>query len=728
MVDPWEEKAVFLEALAVPEAERDAFLLQRCSDAALRARVADLLDRHRDLTMRLVANRDPSSIGPTLLPGDGLDEFVIVRHIESGGMGEVYLAEDSSLSRRVALKLLSPAMGSDPKVLDRFRAEAKAAAALSNRRIVPVYSVGACRGRHYIASEFVDGPTFAAVIASTRASFDGRMDRRARSAWARRVCEVGRDVAEALKVAHQAHLVHCDVKPSNILIDPASGARLTDFGIAREMGRDPTLSIELAGSVHYMSPEQASLSSTVIDARSDVYSLGVVLYEALALRRPFDGRTVPEVLEAVRESAPPPLRRIVPSVSRDLETIVHTAIHKDPARRYQSAEAFRQDLDAVLDGGPIRARPEPLLRKVARKVKGRRTTIATVCALGFAGGAGVLWRAWANDRADRELWLSIDAEGAPSDVWVRRARSSLLDGFGEAQHLGRTPLEARLEPGAYRVIVVAPDRRAMSEFDCPVGTPGAAGRRELRVCEDWPSIRSEEKEFRLFGRFVVFEAHPAVTVPSVELPSAPDGEGGTSEPVLVESFALDQREASRREFAAFASATKWPLEFGWTFLSQAPDDFPVTAISPADAAAFARYRGQRLLTMHEFEAAARGPELRNHPDPASARGRADASAEALRTWISDDWDGRRDLVLRSLVTTVTDDPAPLPLGVHFLIGNAREMTSSVLDMRNQVIKGAAWLEDITRYRFDERSEMPAMGDSDVDVGFRCARSEHMPGS
>jgi len=302
-----------------------------------------------------------------------LGDFRLVREVGRGGMGVVYEAEQLSLRRRVALKVLPFASAVDPRRLQRFKNEATAAAHFRHEHIVPVYAVGCERGVHYYAMQFVDGQSLAALIAELRRTTAALTTAPAQSTapvarlstertaggpahfgW---VAGLGRQAALALEHAHQAGIVHRDVKPGNLLLDPGERLWVADFGLAQVAGDSGlTISGELLGTLRYASPEQALGQRGVVDHRSDVYSLGATLYELLTLRPPCDGRDRNELLRQIADHDPPAPRSINPAIPVALETIVLKALRKDPADRYPTAQEFADDLLRFVERKPIRAR------------------------------------------------------------------------------------------------------------------------------------------------------------------------------------------------------------------------------------------------------------------------------------------------------------------------------------------------------------------------------------
>lgn len=338
-------------------------------------RYPDHEDTVRRLLPTILAMEDFGRSG-TALPDQTdrkLGDFRIVREVGRGGMGVVLEAWQESLDRHVALKILPTQAVLDPRLLARFQREARAAAGLQHPHIVPVYGIGETRGVHYYAMQFIEGDpldrvmnrlaqTDSVVRPGSSTSFGSRdVGQRSSTSmggpeqsYYRRVAEIGRQVASAMAYAHGEGVLHRDLKPSNLLLDREGKVWVTDFGLAKIESEDRlTQTGDVLGTPRYMAPEALRGWS---DPRTDVYGLGITLYELATQQNAFEGLDRQRLLLAIEHETPLAPRRVRKSIPRDLETILLTAIHKDPQHRYGSAEAMQADLDRFIARQPIRAR------------------------------------------------------------------------------------------------------------------------------------------------------------------------------------------------------------------------------------------------------------------------------------------------------------------------------------------------------------------------------------
>ncbi|MGI9051308.1 MAG: Stk1 family PASTA domain-containing Ser/Thr kinase [Ilumatobacteraceae bacterium] len=273
------------------------------------------------------------------------DRYELFKRIGRGGMADVFLGRDRLLDRQVAIKVLFPEYAVDPNFVERFRREAQAAANLNHPNIVSVFDWGRHAGTYFIAMEYVEGRTLAEILRT-----NGHVT-------SRQAAEIASEVASALGFAHQAGLVHRDIKPANILIGSNGQVKVADFGIARALNAPTELNLTQAGAVMgtatYFSPEQAQGAQP--DPRSDLYSLGIVMYEMVAGRPPFSGENPVGIAYRQVHDHPQPLNQIVSDVPRSYEAIVAKLLAKDPRIRYPTAEALRDDLRRFRNGEPVQA-------------------------------------------------------------------------------------------------------------------------------------------------------------------------------------------------------------------------------------------------------------------------------------------------------------------------------------------------------------------------------------
>jgi len=337
-------------ALRQSPSQREAFLKEACGgDEGLRREVESLLQAHERAgsfleapAMEVEARALAGNQGQTGV-GRMIGHYRILALLGAGGMGEVYRARDTRLGREVAIKVLPAQFTQDADRLSRFIQEAKAASALNHPNIITIHEIGQEHGTHYIAAELIDGLTLRQRMANEKLKLSVALD-------------LALQVASALAAAHEAGIVHRDIKPENIMVRRDGLVKVLDFGLAKLSERRaatpdteaPTLArVEtdpgtVMGTVSYMSPEQAR--GLKVDGRTDIFSLGVVLYEMIAGRAPFGGATTADVLVSILEKEPAPLSRSAPEIPTELERIVTKALAKDREERYQTAKDLLIDL------------------------------------------------------------------------------------------------------------------------------------------------------------------------------------------------------------------------------------------------------------------------------------------------------------------------------------------------------------------------------------------------
>ena len=339
---------LFDRALDLPPEERGAWLEQVCSgDAGLHDEVNNLLANYsqaEDFLSRPALNVAASILArqehPSLL-NQKVSHYQIQSLLGAGGMGEVYLAEDARLRRKIALKVLPDVIARDKDRLRRFEQEAFAASALNHPNILTIYEFGCDGDTHFLAAELVDGETLRDRLQRGPLPLGAALD-------------ITAQTAQALAAAHAARIIHRDIKPENVMIRNDGIVKVLDFGLAKLVGPTPadpkglaaetrtrelTQSGMIIGTIAYMSPEQGR--GKPIDARTDLFSLGVMLYEMLTHHHPFMGETVSHTMVAILENEPPPLPQFVDAPPAELEAIINRMLAKKPDDRYQSAPALR---------------------------------------------------------------------------------------------------------------------------------------------------------------------------------------------------------------------------------------------------------------------------------------------------------------------------------------------------------------------------------------------------
>ncbi len=367
-----------------------------------------------------------------------IGDYKIVDEIGRGGMGVVYEAVDESLDRRVAVKLLPAVHTLSPLRVARFEREARAAASLHHTNIVPVFGFGEIDGQHYYVMQLIDGISLADWMRKEERFSDDEGDVSSSSSSElnrfRAVSEIGLQIADALQFAHSRGILHRDIKPSNILLDKQNVVWVTDFGLAKAKDSvDLTNSGDLIGTLRYMPPESFEGE---ISERTDIYSLGLTLFELITLQPAFGTDVREKLVREIVESKLVAPRKINPKVPRDLETIVLRATAPDAGRRYPSAADLREDLRRYLNGEPILARKISTLEK-ANKWMRRHPAVATLTAALVAitvlGLAGVLWQ-WRDAVAARARLVSVNED---LETALARKEEALETSDAVADMLGR---------------------------------------------------------------------------------------------------------------------------------------------------------------------------------------------------------------------------------------------------------------------------------------------------
>lgn len=336
-----------------------------------------------------------STPSPQLSTAPSFGDYELLEEIGRGGMGVVYRAQQRSLDRVVAIKLMAFGPGASPEFIKRFRAEAVSAASLHHPNIVAIHEVGVHEGQHFFVMDCIEGQSLARLVGNQPLP-------------ARRAASYLKTIAEAVHYAHERGILHRDLKPSNVLVDTNDQPHVVDFGLARRLEGDSELTVtgQVLGSPNYLPPEQATGQRARISRRTDVYALGATLYHLLTARPPFQAESLAQVLDLVLHADPVSPRLLNPSVPRDLETICLKCLEKEPSRRYPTAQALADELKRFLANEPIQARPLGPAGKVWRwcRRKPQAASLGAAALLVFLlGFAGVVWQ-WR--RAEAEALLA----------------------------------------------------------------------------------------------------------------------------------------------------------------------------------------------------------------------------------------------------------------------------------------------------------------------------------
>jgi formylglycine-generating enzyme required for sulfatase activity/tRNA A-37 threonylcarbamoyl transferase component Bud32/pimeloyl-ACP methyl ester carboxylesterase len=666
--------------------------------------------------------------------GNSLSHYRILEKIGEGGMGVVYRALDSRLDRTVAIKVLRPEAVGDAERKWRFVREAKAASALNHPHIVTIHDIDSDQGVDFLVMEYVEGTPLDRLIPK------GGLP-------VREALDYGEQIASALGAAHAAGIVHRDVKPANVMIAPGGRVKVLDFGLAKLVERnaadgaltsDSTATAGTAlertrqgailGTIAYMSPEQAE--GKPVDARSDVFSLGSVLYEMLSGCRPFEGDSHLRTMMAILRDPPALLGRIRPDVSAKLERVVQRALEKRPEHRFPSANEMGREL-ADLRAGV--ARP----RTVAAGVRGKTFVRTAAVTLLLAAGAGAwLFARHARVRRAREValpeisrlveqekptaalrlsreaerYLPEEVERLRRDSWPLLSLKTVppgadvsvkdyLDWKGDWQPLGRTPIEGLRIPQAYyrwKVVKAGfqPLELAAASFPSPP-----------RLDPD-PAV--PPGMVRVPGGPFVLNSLPAVElrdfwidkyeVTNRQFKSFLDAGGYGRREYWKQPFVSEGRELSWEEaLAKFRDATGRPGPAGWELGSfpEGREDYPVDGVSWYEAAAYAEFAGKSLPTVYHWYRAAG----------------ADNFSEVLRLA---NFGGNGTVRIGS-------SHALSPFGSYDMAGNVKEWCWNQSDGRRYIL-GGSW-SDVNYMFRDPDAQDPLR--RPPGYGFRCIRD---PGS
>jgi len=595
---------LYARSLELPEEERESFLRESAGeDQELWALLAEMLGVGKDPERRfesLYRRTTGRYSGPVEgLIGERLGDFLLLEDLGRGGMGRVYLSEQLSLRRSVALKVLDPVLAREPELLRRFQHEPETQGRLQHPHIVRVIASATQEGWHYFAMEYVAGANLARILEAHRAGELGE-DGPARllDVSDPRVCAIVIEkLARALHYAHGEGILHRDVKPHNILIDARGEPYLTDFGLAKDFDQSSlsqALPGGLMGTLAYMSPEQAR-SFQRVDQRADVYSLGAVLYEMLTLRPPLEADSPAKLLHKVLNSHPLPPHYRLPRFHKGLSGLCSRALAKQPAERFESAQEMADELRLFLDGRPMNSRPVRRWEQIGERRIDRRAVIRAGLGATLVASVAVIVTSSVLPGRDRaRLLVELPDPSARAEVSLRPIGPD--SALGPRRPLGEVrgrEVFTGLAPGAYRVLVAQADG-AFAELH--------------RVL-----LQDEE---------VLAAAHP-------QRPNASDGSmvqvaGGE---VLIEgpflnrshdsaqrceSFWIDRGTVTNGEYQEFlrqtgrAEPSPW-AQLDWARIGRAQradwDDLPAVLLTWSEARDYAEWRGKRLPTAAEWRLA-----------------------------------------------------------------------------------------------------------------------------
>jgi serine/threonine-protein kinase len=610
-----------------------------------------------------------------------LGRYELLEELGRGAMGVVYKARDPEIDRLVAVKVLAVAPGLDPGAAqqhrERFQREARAAGRLAHPNIVTIHDVGEDQGRTFLVMQLVEGQALDRIL------------RTRRPLPLAEALTIGEQVASALDYAHRHGIIHRDVKPANILLSPEGSVKVTDFGIARITGAETTQAGQTLGTPSYMSPEQ--VQGLTLDGRSDIFSLGTVLYEVLSGERAFQGETLSTIIYRILHEEPIPLRQLNPAFPEALETCLQKALAKDPGARFARATDLARDLRTAAEGKTVSAPADIETRGTLRLPTqppspphgGRRRLLWPALTAGIAAVAVaiVLLAVWG--RASRKAERPAAPPIAQAPVTEAGKTKAIPD---EAV---RKKTSAEAEPAK------PSEERAR--------TPGAIQRR---------GADDAEMVYVPAGTFVIGDTHG-------------DGEDDErpTHPITLPAFWLDRTEVTNAQFAHFARFTRDAREVkretGVT--EGGKDRYPVVNVPWRAALAYCRWAGKRLPTEAEWEYAARGSAGRKYPwgntwDERNARFAGNHGSQGAAP-VGSYPAGASPFGALDMAGNVWEWVSTLYMPYPYLASDGRENLSI---QGRHVLRGGSWFLNPWDLRSSNR-EFGEPGYRSVYIGFRCAQ-------
>jgi len=611
-----------------------------------------------------------------------LGRYELLEELGRGAMGVVYKARDPQIDRLVAVKVLATAPGLDPgeaqQHRERFQREARAAGRLAHPNIVTIHDVGEDQGQIFLVMQLVEGQALDRILRTRRPLL---LDE---------ALTIGEQVAAALDYAHTHGIIHRDVKPANILLSPEGGVKVTDFGIARITGAETTQTGQTFGTPSYMSPEQ--VQGLTLDGRSDIFSLGAVLYEVLSGERAFQGETLSTIIYRILHEEPIPLRRVNPAFPEALETCLQKALAKDPAARYARATDLARDLRTAAEGKMVPAAADIETRATLR-LPAQPPSPPRV------GRRRLLWPA---------LTAGTMAVAVAAVILVVWGRASRMPEGPTAPPASQVPPS---EPGKAKAF----PREALRPKTSAEAEPAKPSEERARP----PAVASQrrggddvEMVYVPAGTFVMGDTHG-------------DGEDDErpAHPVSLPAFWLDRTEVTNAQFARFASfardARQARRDTG--VMEDGKDRLPVVNIPWRVALAYCRWAGKRLPTEAEWEYAARGTAGRKYPwgntwDERNARFAGNHGSQGAAP-VGSYPAGASPFGVLDMAGNVWEWVSSLYLPYPYLATDGRESLSI---QGRHVVRGGSWYLNPWDLRSTNR-EFGEPGYRSVYIGFRCAQ-------